>query len=85
MPTRLFADAGERIDWPVSLPVPISGEVRRDRRAGAAARTAGRAREVVGVEHLAAEAADRHAAARELLQVRLAPGSARRPCASSPP
>ena len=22
MPTRLLADAGERIDWPVSLPVP---------------------------------------------------------------
>ncbi len=24
MPTRLFAEAGERIDWPVSLPVPSS-------------------------------------------------------------
>jgi hypothetical protein len=22
MPTRLLAEAGERIDWPVSLPVP---------------------------------------------------------------
>ena len=56
MPTRLLADAGERIDWPVSLPVPSEREVRRDRRAGAAARTARRAGEVVGVEHLAAEA-----------------------------
>ena len=24
MPTRLLAEAGERIDWPVSLPVPAS-------------------------------------------------------------
>jgi hypothetical protein len=24
IPTRLFAEAGERIDWPVSLPVPSS-------------------------------------------------------------
>jgi hypothetical protein len=26
MPTRLFAEAGERIDWPVSLPVPTTAK-----------------------------------------------------------
>ena len=47
-------------------------EVGRDRCAGATGRAAGRAREVVGVEDLAAETRFRHAAAREFLQVRLA-------------
>jgi hypothetical protein len=47
------------------------GEAGREGRAGTAAGAAGAAREVVGVAHLAAQAADRHAAARELLQVGL--------------
>ena len=60
-----------------------NGEVGGEGRAGAAARTARRAREVVGIQRLTAEAAERHAAARELLTGSPWRGSARRPCASS--
>src|SRR5688572_27297593 len=46
-------------------------QVRCDRGAGPAARAAWRAREVVRIEYLAAEAAARHPAPRELLEIGL--------------
>ena len=57
-------------------------KIRGDRRAGAAAGAAGGAAEVIGVAHLAAQARNRHAPARELLQVRL--GEDQRPCLAYP-
>jgi hypothetical protein len=70
-PTRLCAEAGDRIDCPVSLARAEDRKIRGDRGPGAAARPAGVPRQVVGISCLPAERADRRAATGQLGQVGL--------------
>ena len=70
IPTRLLAEAGERIDWPVSLPVPSTAKFAAIDAPVPPLEPPGGAAEVVWVAHLTAQARNRHAPARELLHVR---------------
>ena len=68
-PNRLFCADGFRIDPQVSVPMPGGGEVRRDRRAGPAGRSARVSHRIVRVARLAGHRSDGRDAVRQLVQV----------------